>query len=272
MSDKRKQTVTASSPTTTGSAASAATYLWTAALAALAGFAAVYVTLGRPDNSRPPAPAQPTAAAPAPALAMADPKAGPASTPQPSSAAPAAIAAAAPKPDSAEATAAAALDRAGIATNPLSTGDMAGFVFKKTPEAIGEVKFADKTGKVHDLADWKGRVVLLNLWATWCGPCRKEMPSLDRLQKALGSDKFQVVALAVDRTGAEAVLKFLDSIKVESLTPYIDATTRSGATLKAIGMPTTILIGRDGREIGRLMGPAEWDGADARRLVEAHLQ
>ena len=223
-------------------------YLWVAAIAAVVGFGAVYVTLGRPDNK--------PAAAPPKIAADAKP------------AAPAAGAGA----DAAAKVAGAALEQAGIGINPLSTGAMAGFVFKKTPEEVAEVAFAEKSGKVRKLAEWKGRVVLLNLWATWCGPCREEMPSLDRLQKELGSDKFEVVALAVDRTGADAVLKFLDSIKVAHLTPYIDATTRSGSALKAIGMPTTILIGKDGREIGRLMGPAAWDGPDARRLVEAALK
>ena len=156
--------------------------------------------------------------------------------------------------------------------SPLSTGEMTAFVFKKAPEMVGEVTFADRTGKVRTLGEWKGKVVLLNLWATWCAPCRKEMPSLDRLQKEMGSDKFEVVALAVDRGGADAVLKFLDGIKVANLTPYFDATTRATGTLRAIGLPTTILIGKEGREIGRLSGPAEWDGADAKRLVEAQLR
>lgn len=243
---------------------SAATYLWVAVIAAAIGFAAVYVTLGRPDNKALKAEGgasntTPVAAAPQPALQPAPAKPNDAKTARPAD-------------DAAAKVGGAALEQAGIAQNPLSSGDMAGFVFKKTPEEIGEVAFAEKTGKVVKLADWKGKVVLLNLWATWCGPCRKEMPSLDRLQKALGSDKFEVVALAVDRNGADAVLKFLDSIKVEKLTPYIDATTRSGATLKAVGMPTTLLIGKDGREIGRFMGPAEWDGPDARRLIEAYLK
>jgi thiol-disulfide isomerase/thioredoxin len=97
------------------------------------------------------------------------------------------------------------------------------------------------------------------------------MPALDRLQKELGSDSFEVVALAVDRGGVDAAKKFLDSIKVANLKLYADATTRSGSTLKVIGMPTTILIDKDGREIGRLPGPAAWDSAEAKRLVEASL-
>lgn len=98
------------------------------------------------------------------------------------------------------------------------------------------------------------------------------MPSLDRLQKALGSDRFEVMALAIDRTGADSAKKFLDSIKIENLKLYVDASARSGSTLKAPGLPTTILVGKDGREIGRLVGPAEWDGPDANRLIEAALR
>ena len=132
--------------------------------------------------------------------------------------------------------------------------------------------FTDAEGKPRTLADWKGRVVLLNLWATWCAPCRKEMPQLENLQKELGSDKFEVVALSVDRTGIAGAKKFLDQIKVERLGVYADATARAGSALRAIGMPTTLLIDREGREVGRLIGPAEWDSADAKRLIEAALR
>ena len=206
------------------------TYAIAAALTFAVGFAAVYVTLGRPDNKVPQAPAQ---IQPAPA---------PQELPK------------------------------GPGANPLSAGEMAGFVFKKKPEDLPEFSFADGDGKSRTIKDWAGKVVLLNLWATWCAPCRKEMPSLDRLQKALGSDRFEVMALAVDRTGADSAKKFLDSIKIENLKLYVDASARSGSTLKAPGLPTTILVGKDGREIGRLVGPAEWDGPDAKKLIEAVLR
>jgi thiol-disulfide isomerase/thioredoxin len=98
------------------------------------------------------------------------------------------------------------------------------------------------------------------------------MPSLDRLQRQLGSDKFEVVALAVDRTGLDAARKFLDGIGVKSLALYADPTTRSGSALRAIGMPTTILIDAEGREIGRLPGPAEWDSDAAKALVAEQIR
>jgi thiol-disulfide isomerase/thioredoxin len=146
------------------------------------------------------------------------------------------------------------------------------FVYKTTPEPLADVNFVDAAGAPKTLKDFRGKTVLLNLWATWCAPCRQEMPSLDRLQAELGSDKFEVVALAVDRTGLDAARKFLDSIKVANLALYADPTTRSGSALRAIGMPTTILIDAEGREIGRLPGPAEWDSDAAKHLIRETLQ
>ncbi len=154
----------------------------------------------------------------------------------------------------------------------VGTGKLAAFVWKKAPEALPDIAFVDGTGAPRSLKDFRGKTVLLNLWATWCAPCREEMPSLDRLQKEAGSDAFEVVALAVDRGGVESARKFLDSVKVENLKLYADPTTRAGPTLKTIGMPTTILIDKEGRELGRLPGPAAWDSAEAKNLVEAALR
>jgi thiol-disulfide isomerase/thioredoxin len=207
------------------------TTLGAAAIAAVAGFASVYVTLGRPDNG-------PAPAAPAPAPGGEKPIQAP----------------------------------SGPGANALSQGQMAAFVFRKTPEELPEVKFQDAAGKERTLADWRGRIVLLNLWATWCLPCRKEMSALDRLQRDLGSDRFEVVALSVDRTGLTGARKFLDETKVEKLALYADGTARMANTLRAAGLPATLLIDREGREIGRLLGPAEWDGEDAKRLIRWALE
>ena len=157
----------------------------------------------------------------------------------------------------------------GPGSNPLSTGQMAAFVFKKSPEPLPAFVFLDASGKERTLGDWRGKVVLLNLWATWCIPCRKEMPGLERLQKELGSDTFEVVAVSADRVGIEGAKKFLAGIKVSDLGVYADPTVRVTSTLKAIGLPATLLIDREGREIGRLTGPAEWDSAEAKALVKA---
>jgi thiol-disulfide isomerase/thioredoxin len=154
----------------------------------------------------------------------------------------------------------------------LATGEMITFVFRKTPEPIADFKFEDGDGTVKTLADWKGKVVLLNLWATWCAPCRKEMPALDRLQRELGSEKFEVVALSLDRAGAGPSKKFLDDIKVTNLKLYVESTSKSFTALRTTGLPTTILINADGLEVGRLTGPAEWDSADAKRLIQSVLK
>lgn len=205
----------------------------TVVLAALAGFGAVYVMARTPDNAARQLEAVRVAQAPAPT---------PPSLP------------------------------AGPGANTLSVGEMAAFVFKKAPEPLPDFTFLDGTGKERSLKDWRGRVVLLNLWATWCIPCRKEMPGLDRLQAEFGSDKFEVVAVSADRKGLEGSKQFLDQIKIGKLGLYADPSVRITSTLKAIGMPATLLIDRDGREIGRLIGPAEWDSADAKRLIEAALR
>lgn len=151
-------------------------------------------------------------------------------------------------------------------------GPMAAFVTKKVPEALPDIEFTDGSGKAIKLSDFKGRTVLLNLWATWCAPCREEMPALNRLQQELGSDAFEVVALSLDRQGLEASKKFLDEVKATALKPYIDATAKQGTALKLVGMPTTILINKDGLEVGRLAGPAEWDSADAKALIQEALK
>lgn len=153
--------------------------------------------------------------------------------------------------------------------HPLATGAMTTFVFKPQPEALPDIRFLNGDGAEVGLDDFRGKVVLLNVWATWCAPCREEMPALDKLQAELGSDKFQVVALAVDKSGIDGAKKFLSGIKVDKLGAYADPTAKEGTRLKVIGMPTTILIDKEGREIGRLIGPAKWDSADAKRLIEA---
>lgn len=153
-----------------------------------------------------------------------------------------------------------------------NTGKLAAFVYKSSPEQVAEFPFFNAVKETQTIASHKGKVVLLNLWATWCGPCREEMPALDRLQKEMGSDKFEVVAVSVDKNGFETARKFLDGIDVKALNYYSDPTGRAPSQVKAIGMPATLLIDAHGREIGRLMGPAEWDSPDAKRLIEAALR
>ena len=158
------------------------------------------------------------------------------------------------------------------AASPPTSGKLTAFVTRKTPEALPDIAFMNGAGELLKLSSFKGRTILLILWATWCAPCREEMPSLDRLQKAIGSDKFEVVALSLDRQGLEGSRKFLSDVKAANLKLYVDPTAKQGTVLKLIGMPTTILIDKEGRELGRLAGPAEWDSDDAKKLVEAALK
>jgi thiol-disulfide isomerase/thioredoxin len=151
-------------------------------------------------------------------------------------------------------------------------GTMTAFVMRKEPVALPDIAFKDGKGNPVTLADWRGRVVLINLWATWCAPCRREMPALDRLQVKLGGDDFEVVAISVDRKGAEASAKFLSETGAENLALYVDETFKVARDLKAPGLPVTILVDRQGREIGRLTGPAEWDTADALTLIKAVIE
>ena len=127
------------------------------------------------------------------------------------------------------------------------------------PKAIPELRFVDATGKAQTLADFRGKVVLLNIWATWCEPCREEMPTLDRLQARLGGDRFQVVALSVDQQGASLARKFYDEFAIKALPLYIDPTAKAAFVLNAPGLPVTLLVDRNGREIGRHLGAVKWD-------------
>lgn len=152
----------------------------------------------------------------------------------------------------------------------LNRGAMTTFVFKKQPMKISNPPaFNGPDGQPMTLADFKGKVVLLNLWATWCAPCRKEMPHLNQLQEELGSDQFEVVAVSVDRGSAAKSKQFLAEVGATSLRFYHDPKAKAGFSLMAIGMPTTLLFDQNGREIGRLVGPAEWHSQEAKELIKA---
>jgi len=147
------------------------------------------------------------------------------------------------------------------------------FVLHATPKPIPAVSFDDDQGQPRSLADFRGKVVLLNIWATWCPPCRHEMPSLDRLQSALGGPDFEVAALSIDRAGIDVVRKFYAEAGIRNLAIYIDTSGKAPRELGTVGVPSTLLIDREGRELGRLAGPAEWDTPETvaflRRIVFA---
>jgi len=153
-----------------------------------------------------------------------------------------------------------------------AVGDMRNFVLHEKPVAVADVPFKDADGAELKLSNFRGRIVMLNLWATWCAPCRREMPALDALQSKYGGDDFIVLALSQDRKGVDAVKKFYGEIGVKSLVVYIDQRAKSSRKLRAPGLPTTLLLGRDGQELGRLIGPAEWASEDSEHLVEYFLK
>jgi thiol-disulfide isomerase/thioredoxin len=140
-----------------------------------------------------------------------------------------------------------------------------------TPRPLAELRFTDAGERTLTLGDFRGRIVLLNLWATWCVPCRKEMPALDRLQARLGGPGFEVVALSIDRKGLSAVQPFYRELGLRALRIYVDRSGEAADKLGTPGLPTTLLINRDGRELGRVVGPAEWDSPPVEALVRKYL-
>lgn len=139
-----------------------------------------------------------------------------------------------------------------------------------TPRELPTISFQNEAGKTVSLADFRGRVVLLNIWATWCPPCREEMPSLDRLNAKRGGPTFEVVALSIDRDSA-LVKPFYQEFGVQTLRGYFDPASKVSNILRAPGVPTTLLIDQEGREIGRTLGPAAWDSPQVEALIDAAL-
>lgn len=154
---------------------------------------------------------------------------------------------------------------------PFAKGAMAAFIAQPELKPVPALTFKDAAGAEASLDRFKGKVVLLNLWATWCAPCRAEMPALNDLQKELGGKDFEVVALSLDLKGIEVAQKFLAEVKADGLTTFIDDSAKSLALLQAPGLPTTLLIDREGRELGRLLGPAEWHSPEAKELIRAAI-
>jgi thiol-disulfide isomerase/thioredoxin len=158
---------------------------------------------------------------------------------------------------------------------PFAKGEVAAVNIAKSPLQVPDLAFQDAAGKPMTLANWRGRTVLLNLWATWCVPCRKEMPSLDALQARLGGTNFEVVTVNIDTRDAEKPKTWLKEVGVNKLAYYADPAAKTFQDLKAVGrafgMPTTLLISPEGCEIGTIAGPAEWASDDAIKLIQAAL-
>jgi len=141
------------------------------------------------------------------------------------------------------------------------------FIMHAAPKPVAVIAFEDAEGRQRSLPDFRGKVVLLNIWATWCIPCRKEMPALDRLQSTIGDGEFNIVPLSIDRGGMDVVRKFYAEVGIKKLGMYRDKSGSATRELGAVGIPTTLLIDREGREIGRLIGPAEWDSPEMIKFI-----
>jgi len=142
------------------------------------------------------------------------------------------------------------------------------FVTHEAAKPVATISFADVKGTGKRLADFKGKVVVLNIWATWCTPCRKEMPALDRLQAALGETDFAVLPLSIDRGGVETITKFYTENGIRTLPIYVDVSGKSVRELGAVGLPTTLILDRVGQEVARVVGPAEWDAPEVLAFLQ----
>ena len=159
---------------------------------------------------------------------------------------------------------------------PLIHGEVAALTAATSPLRLPDLTFEDGSGAPKKLSDFRGKTVLLNLWATWCVPCRKEMPALDRLQAKLGGGNFQVVAVNIDTRDPEKPKAFLSDAKLTRLDYFSDQKAKVFQDLKsvgrALGMPTSVLVDGKGCEIATIAGPAEWDSDDAIKLITAAMQ
>lgn len=161
------------------------------------------------------------------------------------------------------------------AVDAAARGEVAAILAANPPRSVRDLAFNAPDGSPMTLADLSGKTLLVNLWATWCAPCREEMPALNQLQKEMGSDTFEVVAVNVDTGGDEKPMRFLEETKVDALGYYRDSTLGLFNELKrrglALGLPVTLLVDHEGCMIGHMNGPAEWASEDAKRLIEAAM-
>ncbi len=159
---------------------------------------------------------------------------------------------------------------------PLAQGEVAALTMATSPLRLPDLAFWDADGKPRKLSEWRGKTVLVNLWATWCVPCRKEMPALDSLQTKLGGKDFEVVAINIDTRDAEKPKNFLKDGNLTQLAYFSDQKAKVFQDLKnigkALGMPTSVLVDAQGCEIANIAGPAEWASDDAVKLIKAAMQ
>ncbi len=151
----------------------------------------------------------------------------------------------------------------------LRAGDMIKLNFHPTPKPVSANAFESEDGTAMTLADYKGKYILLNFWATWCAPCRREMPMLSEMQASMGGDNFAVVTLATGRNPPPAIKKFFTEIGVDNLPRHRDPKSLLGNEMGVFGLPVTMILDPAGNEIARLTGDAEWNSASAKAIISA---
>ncbi|MFN3144534.1 MAG: TlpA family protein disulfide reductase [Paracoccaceae bacterium] len=155
------------------------------------------------------------------------------------------------------------------ALEALREGHMKKLVFHETPVVASDAAFEDAGGAPMTLAAYEGKYTLVNFWATWCAPCRKEMPSLDRLQAELGGDAFEVVTIATGRNAPAGITRFFDEVGVTNLPKHRDPKQALARDMAVLGLPITVILNPGGEEIARLRGDAEWDSDSAKAIIRA---
>lgn len=155
------------------------------------------------------------------------------------------------------------------ALEALRQGDMKKLVFHSDPQPVSDAVFLGEDGSDMTLADLQGRYILVNFWATWCAPCREEMPGLNTLQTEFGGDAFDVVTIATGRNQPAAIRRFFEEVGVDVLPQHRDPKQALARDMAVLGLPITVLIDPQGREIARLRGDAHWDSDSAKAIISA---
>lgn len=155
------------------------------------------------------------------------------------------------------------------AIKAMREGDMKKLIFHEEARDVSKTPFETGEGGTATLADYRGKVVVLNFWATWCAPCRKEMPTLSELQAEMGGDEFEVVTLATGRNPPPAMKTFFDEIGVDNLPLHRDPDMKIAREMGILGLPITVIMNREGQEIARLQGEAHWSSDTARAILQA---
>ena len=149
----------------------------------------------------------------------------------------------------------------------LREGTMKKLVFSSAPKDVSQVVFHDPDGNEFQLSDWEGKYILVNFWATWCAPCRKEMPAIDALQAEFGGENFEVVTIAAGRNEIPAINRFFEEVNVTNLPILLDPKNKLASKMAVFGMPTTMILNPEGQEIARMRGDAEWYSDSARAII-----